>query len=153
MPIMAQTGGFTSGSTVKEENKTYWIKTGDDGSFDLMEGASLNMPLTNCVSIASLKESKTTNKFGEEIPVLRGTGFFKGKASNFVVRANTLEEKQGQVKKAEEARAKNGDNKPALLSNQPDLYVTIESYSLSGRVEKPAAPAASPTDGTEDMPF
>lgn len=143
-------GGFTSGSTLSKEGKTYWISKGEKG-YALFEGSGINRPLHEAVAIADLKESQTTSKDGEVIPVLRGSAFLNNKAVSIVVRANTLHEKQEQVKKAEAKRlAEQPNAKPALLSNQPDVYVMIESFKLDGRVEK--KPESKPA-GVEELPF
>lgn len=137
--------GFTSGNTGREANKTYWIKKDDEG-FVLCEGEGINRPANEVTPIISLREGTTTNLSGEVVPVLRGNGFINGKASEVTVRANSLEEKQKQVKRYENDPKR---EKPALLSNIPDLYISIATFKLEGRVEK----EDKKEEGSESMPF
>ena len=139
--------GYTSGNTGRETNKTYWIKQ-DAESFVLCEGEGLNKPMNEVNPLIALREGTTTNKDGEVVPVLRGNGFINGKATEVTVRVNTLEDKQTQVKK-NEARAKE-TGKANLLSNIPDLYITIATFKLDGRVEKDKP---KEEQGSTDMPF
>ena len=95
--------------------------------------------------LCHLKETEIKNKEGVVSPVLKGIAMINGVSTEIVIRANSLQQKQVQVDKAVAAGRTN-----AIISNQPDLYMSIATYATG---KKPTVPAIGSEIEDNDLPF
>lgn len=142
---------FTTGNTLTPSKttppelagKTLHLAKQDDG-FTLYMAHTVDAPFSAAEVLCHLKEAELKNKEGVVSPILKGIGMIDGKSTEIIIRANSLEQKQAQVNKAIAEGRTN-----AIISNQPDLYMTIATYATGKQV--PAMPASEVPD--EELPF
>ena len=143
---------YTTGNTLAPslttppelEGKTLHI-TKQDGGFSMYMAETVDAPFSSAVILCHLKEAEIKNKEGVVSPVLKGLAMINGVSTEIVIRANSLQQKQIQVDKAVAA------GRTAIISNQPDLYMSIATYATG------KAKAVVPVVGSEiedsDLPF
>jgi hypothetical protein len=145
---------FTTGNTLTAskttppelEGKTLHIAKQDEG-FTLYIAHTVDAPFSAAEVLCHLKETEIKNKEGLVSPVLKGIAMINGQSSEIVIRANSLQQKQDQVNRAIADGRLN-----AIVSNQPDLYMSIATYSTSKT--KPVVPAMNSNEmPDEDLPF
>lgn len=110
---------FTSGTTSPEA--TYWVSKENTGKFALRQGLGINVAMDKSEIIAELEEGEIANAKvkGEMNPVLKGRLMLNNRASDVLVRVNSMEQKKIQIAKNQ------AEGKNSLLENQPDLYIQI----------------------------
>lgn len=142
---------YTTGNTLAPslttppelEGKTLHI-TKQDGGFSMYVAHTVDAPFSSAEILCHLKETEIKNKEGVVSPVLKGLAMINGQSTEIVIRANSLQQKQSQVDKAIAA----GRN--AIISNQPDLYMSIATYSTS---KTPVVQSVTTEMPDEDLPF
>jgi len=143
---------YTTGNTLAPslttppelEGKTLHI-TKQDGGFSMYVAETVDAPFSSAVILCHLKEAEIKNKEGVVSPVLKGLAMINGQSTEIVIRANSLQQKQVQVDKAIAA------GRTAIISNQPDLYMSIATYA-TGKT-KPAVAVVGSEMPDEDLPF
>lgn len=143
---------FTTGNTLTKsqttppdlEGKTLHVVK-QDGGFNLLMADTVDAPVTNAKHLCPLKEAEIS-KDGVSSPILKGVAMINGKSCEIVIRANSLEQKQAQVDKAHAEGRTN-----AIISNQPDLYMSLITYPTSNKAG--VAPASQQEVPDIDLPF
>ena len=143
---------FTTGNTLTKsqstppelEGKTLHI-TKEDGGFNLLMADTVDAPLKAAQLLCPLKEAELT-KDGVSSPVLKGIAMINGQSTEIIIRANSLEQKQAQVDKAHADGRTN-----AIISNQPDLYMSLVTYPTGKTAKKPAEIQSEVPDS--ELPF
>jgi len=143
---------YTTGNTLAPslttppelEGKTLHI-TKQDGGFSMYMAHTVDAPFSSAEILCHLKETEIKNKEGVVSPVLKGLAMINGQSTEIVIRANSLQQKQVQVDKAVAA------GRTAIISNQPDLYMSIATYA-TGKT-KPAVAVVGSEIPDEDLPF
>lgn len=144
---------YTTGNTLAPslttppelEGKTLHI-TKVDGGFSMYMAETVDAPFSSAEILCHLKEAEIKNKEGVVSPVLKGIAMINGVSTEIVIRANSLQQKQVQVDKAVAAGRTN-----AIISNQPDLYMSIATYATNKT--KPTVPAIGSEIEDSDLPF
>ena len=144
---------FTTGNTLTKskttppelEGKTLHIAKQDEG-FTLYIAHTVDAPFSAAEVLCHLKEAEIRNKEGVVSPVLKGIAMINGQSTEIVIRANSLQQKQEQVNRAIAEGRTN-----AIISNQPDLYMSIATYA-TGKT-KPTVPVVGSEIEDSDLPF